>query len=171
MTAQNVLERDLLNSIIQIKPEPKLYKGGLIVDERSSISFVNEFHFQDVQRFYIIENHRTGMVRAWQAHKYEAKYVNVVKGSALVCAVEIDNWDNPSPGQKVYRYVLSEKSPSVLFIPKGFAHGFMSLSEDTKLIVYSTSSLEESKDDEYTYDAEYWDAWRNGNKSLNNGYK
>lgn len=136
-----------------------IYKGDLAVDDRGTVSFVNGFDFKGVKRFYVVENHRQGFIRAWHAHKNEAKYVNVVKGSALVCAVEIDNWENPSPNQKIFRFVLSEKNPSVLYIPKGFANGFMSLTEDAKLVFYSTSSLEESKDDDYRYDSRLWDPW------------
>lgn len=139
--------------------ELKSINGGLAVDDRGTVSFVNDFNFEGVKRFYIVENHKQGFVRAWHAHKKEAKYVMVVKGSAVIGAVKIDNWENPSKDLKVNRFVLSEKNPSVLFIPTGFANGFMSLTEDAKLIFYSTSSLEESKGDDFRFDSRYWDPW------------
>ena len=120
---------------------PKLIKGGLAVDDRGVVSFVNDFNFQNVKRFYAVENHKQGFIRAWHGHKNEGKYVLLAKGSALVCAVEIDNWENPSKNLEVHRFVLSDKNPSVLFIPKGYANGFMSLSEDAKLIFFSTKTL------------------------------
>ncbi|MCK5087021.1 MAG: dTDP-4-dehydrorhamnose 3,5-epimerase family protein [Melioribacteraceae bacterium] len=138
---------------------PKLIKGGLAVDDRGVVSFVNDFNFQDVKRFYAIENHKQGFIRAWHGHKNEGKYVLLSKGSALVCAVEIDNWENPSKNLEVHRFVLSDKNPSVLFIPKGYANGFMSLSEDTKLIFFSTSTLEESLGDDFRFESRYWDPW------------
>ena len=97
--------------------EPLIFKGGLAVDDRGTVSFVNDFNFEGVKRFYTVENHKQGFVRAWHAHKKEAKYVMVVKGSAVIGAVKIDNWENTSKDLKVNRFVLSEKSPSVLFIP------------------------------------------------------
>lgn len=139
--------------------ELKLIKGGLAVDDRGTVSFVNDFNFENVKRFYAVENHKQGFIRAWHAHKKEAKYVLVDKGTALVCAVKIDNWENPSQDLKIEKFVLSESSPSVLFIPKGFANGFMSLTEDAKLIFYSTSILEESLGDDYRYDSRFWDPW------------
>ena len=139
--------------------QPQLLKGGLAVDDRGAVSFVNDFNFSDVKRFYIVENHKQGFVRAWHAHKNEAKYVMVVKGSAVIGAVQIDDWDNPSKDLKVNRYVLSEKNPSVLYIPAGFANGFMSLSNDTKIIFFSTSELKDSLNDDIRYDAHYWEAW------------
>jgi hypothetical protein len=35
----------------------------------------------------------------------------------------------------------------------------MSLTEDANLIFFSTSALEESRDDDVRYDSRYWDIW------------
>jgi dTDP-4-dehydrorhamnose 3,5-epimerase-like enzyme len=139
--------------------EPRLIKGGLAVDDRGQVSFVNDFDFEGVKRFYAVENHARGFIRAWHAHKKEAKYVMVVRGAALIGAVEIDDWDNPSKDAQVHRHVLSEASPAVLFVPAGYANGFMSLTADTKILFFSTSSLEESAGDDIRYDARHWDPW------------
>ena len=139
---------------------PILTKGGLSVDDRGTVSFVNDFDFKNVKRFYVVENHKQGFIRAWHGHKNESKYVFVVKGSAVVASVKIDNWENPSKNLQVNRFVLSEKTPSILFIPAGYANGFMSLSEDAKLIFYSTSELKDSLNDDIRFDAHYWDAWK-----------
>lgn len=139
--------------------QPLLLKGGLSVDDRGCVSFVNDFNFNGVKRFYTVENHKQGFIRAWHAHKNESKYVLAAKGSALVAAVKIDNWENPSKDLAIHRFVLSEKSPSVLFIPAGFANGFMSLSQDSKLIFFSTSDLKDSLNDDFRFDAHYWNPW------------
>ena len=139
---------------------PILTKGGLSVDDRGTVSFVNDFDFKNVKRFYVVENHKQGFIRAWHGHKNESKYVFVVKGSAVVAAVKIDNWENPSKNLQVNRFTLSDKTPSVLFIPAGYANGFMSLSEDAKLIFYSTSELKDSLNDDIRFEAHYWDAWK-----------
>ena len=54
---------------------------------------------------------------------------------------------------------LSAAQPKVLFIPAGYANGFMSLTDDTRLIFFSTSTLDESKEDDVRYDARYWNIW------------
>lgn len=140
--------------------QPKLIKGGIAIDDRGTVSFVNDFNFEMVKRFYIVENHKQGFIRAWHAHKNEAKYVMVVKGSAVIAAVEVDNWENPSKDLKINRFILSEINPSVLFIPAGYANGFMSLSNDAKIIFFSTSELGDSVNDDYRFDAHYWEAWK-----------
>jgi dTDP-4-dehydrorhamnose 3,5-epimerase-like enzyme len=137
-----------------------LLSGGLGVDDRGEVGFVNDFDFRGVKRFYTVSNHRQGFVRAWHAHRHEAKYVSVVQGAALVGAVQIDNWDTPSPTAEVSRHVLSAHKPSVLYIPSGYANGFMSLTHDTKLIFFSTSTLAESQGDDVRYDARHWDIWQ-----------
>jgi dTDP-4-dehydrorhamnose 3,5-epimerase-like enzyme len=140
--------------------EPVLFEGGLGVDDRGSVAFVNGFDFAGVKRFYVVSNHRAGFVRAWHAHRREAKYVTVVQGAAIVAAVRIDDWEHPSVEQPVVRHVLSAERPSVLFIPAGYANGFMSLTADTKLVYFSTSTVEESRNDDIRYDSRYWDAWQ-----------
>lgn len=137
----------------------KLFEGGLAVDDRGEVGFVNDFNFDGVKRFYWVTNHKSGFIRAWHAHRREAKYVMVVQGAALIGAVEIDDWEKPSKDNKVWRYILSSHKPSVLFIPAGYANGFMSLTKETKLIFFSTSTLEESRDDDIRYDAYYWNPW------------
>jgi len=136
-----------------------LIEAGISIDDRGKLMFANTFDFHDVRRFYVVSNHSTGFVRAWHAHKKEAKYVLVVCGAAVVGAVEIDNWENPSRDAQPNRYVLSSQKPSILYIPPGYANGFMTLTQDTQLMFFSTSSVEESRNDDYRYPARYWNIW------------
>jgi dTDP-4-dehydrorhamnose 3,5-epimerase len=148
-----------MSSVIQ-SDVPILLEGGLGVDDRGQVAFVNGFGFEGVKRFYMVSNHRQGFIRAWHGHKREAKYVSVVQGSALVCAVKVDDWDHPSVDSPIHRHVLSAQKPSVLFIPAGFANGFMSLTEDAKLMFFSTSTVEESRNDDIRFESRHWDPWQ-----------
>lgn len=139
--------------------EPSLLKGGLAVDDRGEVSFVNDFDFSDVRRFYVVRNHRSGFVRAWHGHRRESKRVLVVEGTALVCAVRIDDWERPSRELQIHRYVLSARQPAVLCLPPGYANGFMSLTRETAVVFFSSARLEDSLQDDVRYDARYWDPW------------
>ena len=139
--------------------EPRLIEGAVAVDDRGSVSFVNDFDLAPVRRFYVVMNHRQGFVRAWHAHRHEKKYVTVLRGAALVCCVPIDDWDNPSPDQPVSRFVLSEQRPSVVEIPEGYANGFMSLTDDAAVLFFAPTTLEETTGDDVRYPARYWDPW------------
>ena len=123
----------------------RLIEGNIAVDDRGTVSFVNDFNFSGVKRFYMVTNHRAGFVRAWHAHRHESKYITVARGAAVIGAVKIDKWENPSKDSQVDRYVLSAEKPSVLYVPAGYANGFLSLTEDTTVVFYSTASLQESR--------------------------
>lgn len=139
--------------------EPRLIEGGLAVDDRGEVAFVNGFDFAGVRRFYTVANHRSGFVRAWHGHRREAKYVLAVSGAALVGAVAVDDWEKPSPHLPVKKYVLSVHKPAVLYIPPGHANGFMSLTPDARLLFFSTSTLEESRGDDIRFPHDLWNIW------------
>ena len=132
--------------------EPDLITGGVAIDDRGSLRFVNDFSFQNVKRFYQVENHRQGFIRAWHGHKLEGKYVYVASGSALIGAVSMAT-------QKIYKYVISATAPKILWIPPNFYNGFKTLEENTKIIFFSTSTLEESKNDDIREDYNKWNIW------------
>lgn len=140
---------------------PKIIQGGFAIDERGKVTFCNDFNFRNVKRFYLLENSSTDIIRAFHGHLKEEKYMFVVLGTALVCVVKLDDIKKPSKENKVYRFILSEKSPSILHVPAGFANGLRFLEKNTKIIVFSTSTLEESKKDDYRFSYDFWgkDIW------------
>lgn len=138
---------------------PRLLEGGTAIDERGEVGFVNDFAFPGIKRFYTVRNHRMGFVRAWHGHRYEEKFLLAVHGVFLVAAVEVDDWIHPARDAKVWRFVLSAQNPAILHIPAGYANGSMSLTEDAKLIIFSSSTLQESQADDIRFPPRYWDIW------------
>ncbi len=143
----------------------KMITGGVSVDDRGSVRFVNDFNFDTVKRFYQVENHSAGFVRAWHGHKHEGKYIYVVKGSALVGAVSLDTMidikeNSLSVIPDIYKTVLSAVNPRILFIPPGYANGFKTLEQGTIVQFFSTSTLEESIKDDFRFDYDIVDIWK-----------
>ena len=139
--------------------EPELIEGGIAVDDRGQLLFANSFQLSEYKRFYFIKNHGPSFVRAWHGHKKEAKALFVAEGAAVIGAVKIDDWDNPSPDLHVHRVVLSSKKPNVFKIPAGYANGIMTLTPDTVVCVFSSSSLQDSAGDDFRFPARVWDIW------------
>jgi dTDP-4-dehydrorhamnose 3,5-epimerase len=139
-----------------------LYKGAVATDDRGSLSFVNDFNFKNVKRFYQVQNHSRGFIRAWHGHLKEGKYVYAAKGSFQVGVIHMP--EDVKTVQAVLedvqallmsnitlkgeKFILSDKNPSILYIPAGCFNGFKSLTEDGILQFFSTSTLEESKGDD-----------------------
>jgi dTDP-4-dehydrorhamnose 3,5-epimerase-like enzyme len=129
-----------------------LLNGDLETDDRGTIRFVNDFDFKNVKRFYQINNHNKGFIRAWHGHKKEDKYIYVASGSALVGVVNLKT-------EEMEKYVLTAKKPRVLWVPAGNANGIMNLEDDTTVIVFSSKTLEESKDDDLRFPYDKWNIW------------
>jgi dTDP-4-dehydrorhamnose 3,5-epimerase len=129
-----------------------MINGGIAVDDRGLLRFVNEFDFKGVKRFYQVENHRQGFIRAWHGHKIEGKYVYVTSGSALIGVVNMDT-------NEVTKYVLSARQPKVLYIPPNHYNGFKNLEDNTSIIFFSTTTLEESKGDDIRKPFDEWNIW------------
>lgn len=135
---------------------PSVIEGGLVVDDRGQLTFANDFNFKGVKRFYMVENFSTDVIRAWHGHKKEAKFVFVTQGSAIVAAVEMDDERAPKKSNQVQRWVLSARKPMIVYIPAGYANGFRPLESGTKVIFFTTSTMEETKGDDYRFPADYW---------------
>ena len=130
----------------------KVLEGGVAVDDRGQLSFVNDFDFKDVKRFYMVENHERGFIRAWHGHKKEGKYVFVPNGAILIGCVNLET-------EEIDRFVLSSSKPQVLYIPPGYANGFMNLQNNTKVMFFSTSTLEDSLGDDIRFEWDKWNIW------------
>lgn len=137
-----------------------LIAGDAASDDRGTLTFVNDVDFQLVKRFYIVSNHVAGFVRAWHGHRREEKFVTVVQGTAVVAAVQIDDWERPSQDLPIHRYVLSAGKPELLHIPAGYANGAMTLTTDARILYFSTALLAEAQSDDIRFPARYWDPWR-----------
>jgi dTDP-4-dehydrorhamnose 3,5-epimerase len=136
-----------------------LVAGGSAVDDRGEIAFINDLDLSAYRRFYVVRNHAAGLVRAWHGHRHEAKAAVVLSGAAVVAAVEVDDWSEPSPDLAVHRFVLSERKPAALVIPPGYANGFMSLSPGTRVCFFSSSSLADAAADDVRFPSRLWDPW------------
>jgi len=146
-----------LSSIKNINPY--FIPGDSFTDQRGTLRFANDFQFENVKRFYLIENQPVGFVRAWQGHQHESKFFYVISGKFRICAVRIDNWQKPSLNLPVQVFNMSEKVSQILVIPGGYANGMQSMTTNARLLVFSDMLLVQSKDDDIRFSENLWFDW------------
>jgi dTDP-4-dehydrorhamnose 3,5-epimerase-like enzyme len=133
-----------------------IIKGGLHIDDRGKITFVNDFDISITKRFYTIQHPNTEVIRAWQGHKIETKWFYVIKGSFKIGRVKIKDWDNPKINTNIETFILSEKDPEILQIEPGYANGFKALESESIVVIYSSLSLKESESDLIRFPENFW---------------
>ena len=136
--------------------EPKIIQGGKFSDHRGSISYVNDFSFVGIERFYIISNSNENPIRAWQGHKLDSKNFYCLSGSFNIHFIKIDNWENPSKDLVVETVFVSESDSKIVHIPAGYANAVESLDENSKLMSFSTLPLSNVSEDDVRYPSDYW---------------
>jgi dTDP-4-dehydrorhamnose 3,5-epimerase len=72
----------------------------------------------------------------------EAKLLSVIRGSIFDILIDLGNLENGKA--KIHTFELSAERPEALFIPRGFAHGYQTLSQDTQ-ILYALDSKYDSQ--------------------------
>ncbi|QSW87472.1 WxcM-like domain-containing protein [Flavobacterium endoglycinae] len=136
--------------------KPKVIEGGNFSDHRGTISYVNDFNFKDIERFYIISNSDENPIRAWQGHKLDSKNFYCVSGSFKIHFIKIDNWEKPSKDLTIETVIVSEFDSKIVHVPAGYANAIESLEKNSKLISFSTLPLANVKEDDARYPSDYW---------------
>ncbi len=127
-------ERQKIEDVVLIKPKVFNDDRGFFLESYKK----SEFYQNGICIEFNQDNHSKstkGVLRGlhYQAKPYEqAKLVRCIKGKIYDVAVDI------RPNSKTYgKYVkveLSEENKHMLFIPEGFAHGFVVLSEEVEIL-------------------------------------
>jgi len=122
-------------------PDVILITPEVFEDERGF--FMEAYKESDFRKFGIDEkcvqdNHSKSKKNVLRGLHYQispteqAKLVRCIKGKVFDVAVDIRK-DSPHHGKWVGEY-LSEENKNMLFIPAGFAHGYLVLSEEAEVI-------------------------------------
>ena len=136
---------------------PQIISGSSHTDHRGTISFVNDFKFEGVNRFYTIHHPDTSIIRAWQGHTQESKYYYPVKGSWIFSWVNMV-FDKPEEEWQVDYIKLKAEDNKIVFLPYGYANGFKALEKDSIIIGFSAPG--EVKEKEILrWEADKWIDW------------
>lgn len=137
-----------------------IIQGGKHEDARGRLTFFNGFDMGAVKRFYVIEHPDTEAVRAWQGHQREQKWFYVIEGAFKLVLVQPNNWIDPSDGLQTEEFTLQTERNEILHVPGGFANGFKALIPKSRIMVFSSFTVEESGNDNFRYDKNLWYNWK-----------
>ena len=101
-------------------------------------------------KFDVMSSSKKNVIRGLhiQTKKPQAKVITVVSGKIMDVAVDLRK--NSKTFGKYYSLIISDKSEYSFYIPEGFAHGFLCLSD--KCIVHYKCSEYRHKESETTLD-------------------
>jgi len=123
---------------------PEVYDIPMYQDDRGFVYCVRDELISDmIQRTYVVENHSRGLVRAWHGHRRGDTYMHVLSGAVKLAAMNMDN------DEDITSVVLTERKPQLFYIPAGFYNGAVSLTDNTKILVYSTLTFDMVKSDDH----------------------
>ena len=158
-------------------PDVKLIEPDVFEDERGFFyeSFnqqkFNEAIGKDIT--FVQDNHSKstkGVLRGlhYQEKPFEqGKLVRVISGEVFDVAVDIRK-DSPTYGQWLSE-ILSAENKKQLWIPEGFAHGFLTLSKVCEFLYKTTNFYNSSHESGFRYDSKVLSiAWPNENFKINN---
>ena len=107
----------------------------------------SEFSSSGIPSPFIQENYsysHKGVLRGlhFQSKNSQGKYVSVLKGKILDVAVDLRK--NSKTFLKHFKIILSEKNCTSVYIPPGFAHGFLGM-EKENLVMYGCTKYRNKK--------------------------
>ena len=127
-----VVKETILKGCYTLHPKVFEDKRGYFIESYNENTFKKSLG-QDINFVQDNESQSSkGVLRGlhYQTGKFaQAKLVRVIKGKVLDVAVDLRK-DSLTFGKHVSA-ILSEENKTQLFIPRGFAHGFLVLEDDT----------------------------------------
>tara|TARA_B110001452_G_scaffold266108_1_gene272157 strand:- start:532 stop:1050 length:519 start_codon:yes stop_codon:yes gene_type:complete len=94
--------------------------------------------------FTVVSKSKKNVLRGihMQKKKMQGKYISVIKGKIL--DVIVDCRKKSKTFGKHFKIILSDKNVTSIYIPPGFAHGFLSM-EKENIVVYSCTNYRDAK--------------------------
>tara|TARA_R110000737_G_scaffold266025_1_gene273667 strand:- start:11293 stop:11727 length:435 start_codon:yes stop_codon:yes gene_type:complete len=133
-------------------------KGAIYTDNRGTLSFFNGFDMSGIKRMYEIAPSNETLIRAWQGHEKEKKWFYCTQGSFIINLVKVTNFEQPLQNIKIAKTVLSANKPGILAITGGYATGLKAVKPNSKLLVFSDFTVEQSKNDDFRFEPNFWKA-------------
>jgi dTDP-4-dehydrorhamnose 3,5-epimerase len=126
----------------------KIVQGKSFFDNRGYFREIYKKNIFDKKKiiFWCMSKSKKNVLRGMhlQTKNPQEKYISVVKGKIL--DVVIDLRSKSKTFKKYFKIILSAKNNKSLFIPKGFAHGFLTLDKEN-IIFYGNTNYRSQKNE------------------------
>ncbi len=132
--------------VILIKPQVYGDERGFFLESYKKSEFIANGIIEE----FVQDNHSKSVFAVLRGLHYQlqpkaqAKLIKCIKGRIFDVAVDIRK-DSSTYGKWV-GYELSEENKFMLYIPVGFAHGFLALSSECELIYKTTGEYSQEHD-------------------------
>ncbi len=124
-----------IDGLFEVKLKPHVDERGFFMRAYD----IDEFRKHGLQREWVQENHsrseRKGIIRGlhFQVEPYsETKLVRCIRGEIFDVAVDLRKGSKTFG--KWHGVFLSEENKKMFFIPRGFAHGFCTLTDISEVV-------------------------------------
>lgn len=147
-----VFEKTEIEGLVRIKRMPSVDARGYFSRMYCEKEFQDAGILEKFVQMNLCFNEKKGTLRGlhYQLEKQEDKVVSCVRGKVWDVCVDLRT---DSPTYKSYRaYELSEENGQMLFIPKGCAHGYLTLEENSQLVYLMSEFYIPGNDAGYRYD-------------------
>jgi dTDP-4-dehydrorhamnose 3,5-epimerase len=118
-----------------MQTKPKKINTSIFFDSRGSFrELFKQKNFKNKFIFDCFSTSKKNVFRGLHAQikKPQNKIISVISGSIIDYCVDIRQ--NSKFFGKIYKFKIHEKSKFSLFIPAGFAHGFLCLTKNCKIL-------------------------------------
>ena len=119
------------------------------VDDRGyliEILRATDGHFTKFGQVYLVGNMARGTIRAFHKHEVLWDWFFISHGSAKF-ALRDDRPKSPTY-ERMDTCVITQRNPSLLVVPPGVFHGWMSLEDDTQMISTASEVYNRERPDE-----------------------
>lgn len=137
-----------MKKIKTIFNDVKVYQGRKFFDKRG---FLEEVFIENKIKkkliFSIVSKSYKNVLRGLhlQTTKTQDKFVTVLKGEILDVIVDLRK--KSKTFGRHFKITLSENNCKFIFVPKGFAHGFLGLKKEN-IVLYSCSNYRDEKSEQ-----------------------
>ena len=122
-----------------------IFESKIYYDQRGSVRETFKKNLINKSLFLsVVSKSKKNVIRGlhFQSKKTQDKFISVIKGKILDIVVDLRK--NSKTFGKHFKIILSEKKAKYLFVPKGFAHGFLTLDKEN-IVLYSCSNYRSQK--------------------------